>query len=331
MGKQQNIRILVTGGGGFVGFALIKRLKTEGYEVSSFSRQKYSFLEELGIKQFNGNLSSYESVLDATRDMDLVFHVAAKAGFWGSYKEYYEANVLGTDNIIKACQKSKVKKLIFTSSASVVFGGEAIENGNTSLPYPNIPLNHYTATKALSEQAVIDANCDSLKTISLRPHIIWGPGDRHIIPRLLDRAKTGKLQQIGNGKNFVDTIFIDNFIDAQLLAMKALDDNHACRGKAYFVTNAEPVLLWVFLNDILKKAQLQPVSRSISQRTALIIAKVLTGFHHLLLPNKEPVLTSFLVKELSESHYFDISDTMKDLGYTPEISLEEGLNKLFDK
>jgi len=331
MGKQKHLKILVTGGGGFVGHALIKRLKVEGYELSSFSRQTYSFLDQLEVNQISGNLGSFNAVMNAVKDHDIVFHVAAKAGFWGSPKEYHEANVLGTNNIIKACQDSNVSKLIFTSSASVVFGGEAIENGDTNLPYPNIPLNNYTATKALSEQAVLKANSDKLKTISLRPHIIWGPGDRHIIPRLLDRAKSGRLQQIGDGKNRIDTIYIDNFIDAQLLAIKALDENPVCRGKAYFLTNDEPVLLWKFLNDILVAAKYEPISRVISQNTALILARVLTGLHHIFLPKKEPALTSFLVKELSQSHWFNISEAKKELGYSPKISLKEGLIKLFDK
>jgi nucleoside-diphosphate-sugar epimerase len=331
MGSKKNINVLVTGGGGFVGFALISRLIEHGYSVSSFSRQHYTSLSDLGINQIIGDLQDYDSVRAALKNQKTVFHVAAKAGYWGPYRDYHNCNVLGTQNIIRSCKENKVENLIFTSSASVVFAGRSIENGKTTLPYPRKPLNAYTATKALAEEAVLLAASDLLKTISLRPHIIWGPGDRHLFPRILARAKSGKLKIIGNRKNIVDTVFIDNLIDAHILAMDALNSNHGCSGKAYFITNNEPVNLWNFINKLLVKSGHPIAKKSIPTWLAMGLSHLIGILHLLKRPNREPKLTPFIVKELSQSHWFDISESIRDLNYTPKISLDDGLLKLFNK
>ncbi len=244
MGKPSNsIRVLVTGGGGFVGSALVRRLVQEKHAVSSFSRQEYPWMQALGVQQFQGDLADFEALQKAVNQQDVILHTAAKAGFWGSDQSYFNTNVLGTENLIKASQEAGVNKLIYTSSASVVFGGSGIENGSVDLPYPDHPLNAYTKTKALAEKLVLDANAANLKTLSLRPHIVLGPGDQHILPRLLERAKSGQLRQIGSGKNQVDIVYIDNLVDAHLLAIDAIDNNPQCLGKSYFITNGEPVVL----------------------------------------------------------------------------------------
>ncbi|MCK5820835.1 MAG: NAD-dependent epimerase/dehydratase family protein [Bacteroidales bacterium] len=329
MGTRENsIKVLVTGGGGFVGLALVKKLVSLGFDVSSFSRQEYPELQALGVRIFRGDLANHDAVNEAIMNQEIVFHVAAKAGFWGSYKDYHETNVLGTQNVTEACQKFKIRSLIYTSSASVIFAGHSIENGNTDLPYPEKALSHYTKTKALAEQIVLKANSEQLRTICLRPHIIWGPGDRHIIPRLLQRAKADRLRIIGKGTNRIDTIFIDNLIDAHINALESLDSKSSCRGKIYFVSNDDPVLMWEFINKILERAGMDKIQKKIPTRLALFIASISSAYHLAFIPDKEPLLTPFLIKELSQSHWFDISNTKKDLGYAPRITNEEGLGIL---
>ncbi len=322
------MRILVTGGGGFIGGALIKRLVEEGHQVSSLARGDYPWLREIGVDVICADLQDVRSVVQASAGMDIVFHVAAKAGLWGSYREFFDVNVTGTKNVIHACIKNGVRSLVFTSSASVVFDGNNIEGLNENLPYPSRPLSHYTATKALAEQAVLNANGPDLKTISLRPHLVWGPGDRHILPRIINQAKAGKLRIIGNGKNVIDTTYIDNAVLVHLCAAKALIDNLKACGKTYFISNGEPVLLWELVNGLLKAAGLAPPKKKISSGAAMKIAGTLELFHKIFRAGKAPRLTRFLVHELTASHWFDISAAETELGYRPEVTIQEGLKLL---
>lgn len=329
MGREENKKILVTGGGGFVGRALIKRLLDQGFMVSSISRNRYPTLDQWGVKQAIGDLRNRTFVREAIQNHQIIFHVAAKAGYWGSYTEYYQSNVVATRNLLEEGARAGIEQFIYTSSASAVFGGKPIENGHRNKPYPRKPLNAYTKTKALAEQLVLSEESFPFKRLALRPHIIWGPGDRHLVPRLLARAEAGKLKQIGRGNNIIDSVHIENFIDAQLLAMNALETKKQVNRQAYFVTNDDPVNLWDFINQILTQAGLDPVKSHIPARIAKSLSWLLTGFHKTFNPKQEPLLTPFLVDELAKSHWFDITDTKKDLGYEPKISLIQGLNQLF--
>jgi len=322
------MKVLVTGGGGFVGKALISALVKKNWEISSLSRSHYPELKNLGIDSIQGDICDKDKIIHACKGKEVVFHVAAKVGLWGKYSDFYKTNVEGTKNIIEACLINKVKYLIFTSSASVVFGGNDIKGGNESLPYPLKPESHYTATKALAEKLILQANCTSLKTISLRPHVVWGPGDNHIIPGILKRAKSGRLWQIGNNNHRVDTTYIDNFTDAQLNALDTLINKQIAEGKAYFITNAEPIKVWDFINGLLDVFDFPPIEKKLSKKTALSIAGIIEGFNKIFTPQKEPFLTRFAVNEVSTSHWFDITNAKKDLSYKPRISIEEGLKRI---
>jgi len=322
--------ILVTGGGGFVGSALVRRLVALDYQVASFSRSDYPELKKLGVKTIRGDLTNFSDVRSATKGCQVVIHSAAKAGYWGSSDSYHRTNKVGTDNIIRACQENEVGKLIYTSTASVVFGGQRIENGGQDLNYSQRPLNAYCRTKALAEQSVLAANGVKLRTISLRPHIVTGPGDRHLVPRLIDRAQKGRLRIIGDGNNLIDTVFIDNLVDAHLLAIRALDERPICHGKAYFITNGEPVNLWGFINQILAGAGLPLVTKHIPYRLALPLSSIISVFHKLIPALGDPMLTPFLVKEMARSHWFDPEPARRDLGYSPSITTKDGLKILIE-
>jgi nucleoside-diphosphate-sugar epimerase len=270
---------LVTGGGGFIGSALVKELIKTGHDVTSFSRGDYPELRRKGAKTIRGDVTDINSVLKATENIDIIFHVAAKAGLSGSYKEYYGTNVTGTENILKACKLNKIKYLIYTSSASVVFDGDDIEGANESIPYPARPLSYYTATKALAEQMVLHANSSQLSTIALRPHLVYGPDDNHLLPRIIERAKSGKLRRIGNGKNLIDVSYIDNVTAAHINAALTIINNPAASGNAYFITNGEPVLLWEFLNKMLVVSGYEPVRNAIPVTIALFISGLAESFY----------------------------------------------------
>ena len=265
------MKVLVTGGGGFLGGAIVRTLVARGDEVLSFSRGEYPALAALGVTQVRGSVSDREAVRAAAKGCELVFHVAAKAGIWGSYHDYHQANVVGTRNVVDACRSNGINRLVYTSSPSVVFDGCDIEGGDESLPYPTRYESHYPATKALAEQLVLTANSPELATTSLRPHLIWGPGDNHLLPRIVAKGRAGNLRRIGEGTNLVDTVYVDNAATAHLLAADKLFPGSPVAGRSYFISNDEPVPLWEMVNRILAAADTAPVTRSISPKAAFTI------------------------------------------------------------
>ncbi|HEV3143975.1 MAG TPA: NAD-dependent epimerase/dehydratase family protein [Gemmataceae bacterium] len=322
------MKALVTGGGGFLGRAIVAQLRERGDHVRSFSRQAHPELTELGVEQIQGDLSDVAAVERAADGCDVVFHVAAKAGIWGPYKEYYYTNVVGTRNVIAACRKKGMHRLVHTSTPSVVFRGRDEKGIDERAPYSNWFLAWYPHTKCAAEWDVLDANGPELATVALRPHLIWGPGDNHLIPRLLDRARQGKLIRIGSGKNLADTTYVDNAASAHLLAADRLSPGGAIAGKAYFISQGEPVNLWDFINRILALGSLPPVARSIPAWLAFHAGSMMELRHWLLRRPGEPNMTRFLARQLSTSHWFDISAARRDLGYAPLVSTEEGLKRL---
>jgi nucleoside-diphosphate-sugar epimerase len=319
---------LVTGGGGFIGSALVNELVKNRFRVTSFSRNDYPALRKTGVDSVRGDLSDINSVLKVCKGMDIVFHVAAKAGISGSYSDYYRTNVTGTANIIHACKMNNIKYLIYTSSGSVVFNGDDIKGANESIPYPARPLSYYTATKALAEQMVLQANSPRLSTIALRPHLVYGPGDNHLLPGIIKQAKAGKLRQIGSGKNLIDVSYIDNVVMAHLKAAESFINSPESSGRAYFITNGEPVLLWDFLNMMLKASGIEPVKKYVPAWSAIIFSVLDEVLHKTILRTSEPLLTKFLVMELSRSHWFDINNARRFLNYDPVISNIEGLHRM---
>lgn len=311
MGTAKGKKVLVAGGGGFVGLALVKRLVREGFEVTSFSRNRYSVHQELGINTVIGDITDAHVVKNACKGMDAVFHTAAKVEMWGRYKEFYDVNVIGTENIIEACIENEVPHLVFTSSASVVFDGNDIEGGDETLPYPDKGESHYAHTKMLAEQRVVQASGKKLKTISLRPHLIYGPGDTQLVPRIIEKAKSGRIRRIGKKQCLIDTTHIDNFTEAQIQAYEKLVSGSDVSGKAYFITNGQPVETWEFINGILKENNLTPVQRTVPKWLALTVAALFEITSRIT--GRPPLLTQFLVKEMSTSHWFDISAAKRDL------------------
>lgn len=322
------MKALVTGGGGFLGQAIVRRLLGNSARVRSFSRSEHAGLHALGVEQARGDLTDAAAISAAVRGCDVVFHVAARPGIWGDYAEYHLTNVTGTGNVIAACRRHAVNRLIYTSSPSVIFDGRDMEGVDESVPYPIHYEAHYPRTKALAEQSVLAANDAELATVSLRPHLIWGPGDNHLLPRLVARAKAGQLRRIGSRPNLIDTIHVDNAADAHLLAAERLCPGSPIAGKAYFLSQGEPVPMWDMVNRLLDAAGVPPVSRSIPVWLAMCLAWGFEAAHRLANNPEEPRLTRFVVRELSTAHWFDISAARRDLGYAPRISIAEGLEQL---
>jgi nucleoside-diphosphate-sugar epimerase len=322
------MKALVTGGGGFLGGAIVRLLIERGDEVRSFARGDYPELRAAGVQVIRGELTDKTTVEAAVDGCDVVFHVASKTGIWGPEREYFRTNVEGTEAVIEACRRRGVRRLVYTSTPSVVFSGRDMEGADESSPYPDHYLTAYPRTKALAEQIVLRANDAGLATVALRPHLIWGPGDPHLVPRILARARAGALRQIGRRPNLVDSIYVDNAAAAHLLAADRLGPGSAVAGKVYFLSQGEPIPLWDLINRILDAGGLPPVTRSISPAVAYAAGWMLEALYGLLRRESEPRMTRFLARELATAHWFDIGAARRDLGYEPTVSIDEGLRRL---
>lgn len=320
---------LVTGAGGFLGQYIVEQLVARGDQVRALVRRKSPALEALGVECIHGDIRELADVKRACHDVRVVYHVAAVAGIWGPWHHFYDANVLGTKNVISGCHHAGVPKLVFTSSPSVTFAGHDQCGVDESVPYPTRWLAHYPHTKAIAEKMVLEANGQQgLLTCALRPHLIWGPRDQHLIPRLLDRARKGQLRRVGAGKNLVDAVYVENAAAAHLLAASALKPGSPACGQAYFITNGEPVNCWDWINEILGLAGLAPVTRGVSLAVAYAAGAAMEGLWALLRLTDEPRMTRFLAAQLGTAHYFNIAAARRDLGYVPKISMAAGMKKL---
>jgi nucleoside-diphosphate-sugar epimerase len=322
------MRALVTGGGGFLGTRIVEMLHERGDDVVALGRNRYPHLERAGIRTIKADLRDASAILNACEGIDTVFHAGAMAGIWGKKRTFWEINVDGTRNVLDACLARGVGKLVYTSTPSVVFGEDALSGVDESQPYPARYLAHYPETKAVAERMVLAANCPELAAVALRPHLIWGPGDPHLIPRVIARARAGKLMRVGDGRNLADITYIDNAADAHVLAAAALSHQSPCAGRAYFISQGEPVELWPWLNSILEAVGIAPVRRSISYNVAHIIGAIAEFVYGTLRIAAEPRMTRFLAAQLAKDHYFNIDAAKRDLAYVPRISTAEGLERL---
>eukprot|EP00742_Colponemidia_sp_Colp-10_P008768 GILJ01009516.1.p1 GENE.GILJ01009516.1~~GILJ01009516.1.p1 ORF type:complete len:351 (-),score=23.26 GILJ01009516.1:24-1076(-) len=318
---------LVTGGCGFLGRYIVERLANRGDRVRVLDIAQTFELEN--VEFINGDVRELKVLLKACAGVHTVFHLASVTDPGGEYKTYFHVNVIGTQNVIDACIACGVKKLIYTSSQHVVYDGSDIVNGEETLPYPKKHLDHYSYTKAEGERLVLDANGKrSLFTCCIRPVSLFGPRDTHFISQLVGKARDGQLNHIiGDGKNIVDYTYVENAAHAHLLAADKLFEGSVVCGQCYFITNGEPVPFWDFIKEILAGVGCPFPSKCISFRTAYIFAFLLEWLHWLLswFVHFKPKLTRQMVVTMAKNHYFCASKAARDFGYTPIVSLQEGI------
>ena len=322
------MKVLVTGGGGFLGKVIIKQLLSEGHTVSTLNRGYYQELEDLGVTCHQGDIKKYAQVLKAVQGVDAVIHTAAKAGVWGDYEDYYSINVRGTQNIVKACKECDVNRLVYTSSPSVVFNGSDQEGIDEQEPYPDSYKAYYPKTKAEAERLALNAVDEKLSVVALRPHLIWGPGDNHLAPRLIRRQKSKRLRFIGKLSGKIDAVFVENAAYAHLLALKKLSPESSINKKAYFITNHEPWPTEKLINTILFTAGIDPVTKRVSTGVAFLAGALLEMVYTFFKIKKEPPLTRFVAEQLSTSHWFNTQAAEEELGYEPPVSMNEGFEQL---
>lgn len=322
---------LVTGGTGFLGRALVERLLEDGRPVTVLARRAAPDLEGRGVRCIRGSLDDNAAVSAACAEVETVFHVAAKVGIWGRYDDFFRTNVLGTRALLESARRHGVPQFVYTSTPSVVYNGEAIAGGNESMPWTTECPSPYPLTKAIAEREVLAANGDVTRTIALRPHLIWGVGDPHLVPRVLARARAGRLRIVGEGRNRVDMVHVENAVDAQLLAEAALQTpNSRAAGRPYFITNGEPVVLWDWINGLLAALGEPPVKKHLSLEMASNVGAVCETLWRVLPLRSEPPLTRFVAAELAKDHWFDITAARRDLSYFPRMTMAEGTAALVE-
>lgn len=323
------MRYLVTGGTGFLGKGIVRALHRQGHAVTSLARRWDDELEQMGVRQVRGDMSRPDIWPQALADCQGVFHTAAKAGVWGQYQAYHRANVQATAELLRHMQQQGIVPLVYSSSPSVIFDGRDICHGNEQLPYPQRFKAYYPQTKAQAEKQVLEAHGSQLHTLALRPHLIWGPEDPHLAPRIIQRARQGRLRRLGRRTCWIDTVYIDNAVQAHVLAMERLQqDPQTVGGRAYFITQGEPKPLWKVVNDILAAAGQPPVTRTLPLSLAKVLAHGLEKGYRWLGSQQEPPLTPFVVAEMSTHHWFDLQAARELLGYTPQVSYATGMQRL---
>ena len=335
-----NDPVFITGASGFIGGKIAERLLGEGRRVRALARRPLPDLEKLGAEVVLGDLSDGAALRHGCAGVGTVFHVAARVGVWGPEKDFIKVNVGGTSAVIAACRETGVPRLVYTSSPSVVYNGGDLRGVNESVPLCAHAPSPYPTSKAAAELLVRQANSAGLATISLRPHLVWGPGDKNVIPRVLALARRGRLKIIGSGRNKVDLTHITNVVDAHMLAERfcrttvrtntglVAASNGA--GKAYFITNGEPVVLWEWINELLRGLGMPEIKKHVSLTTANFAGGLLETLWRALPLNGEPPMTRFVAKEMATDHWFDISAARRDLGYQPRISMASGTAELIE-
>lgn len=344
---RKDFPVFITGASGFIGGKLAERLLADGRKVRVLSRRPLPDLEARGAEVIPGDLHDRHALDRGCRSADTVFHVAGRVGVWGPPEDFFRVNVGGTRNVVAAARDAKVPRLVYTSSPSVAYNGGDLAGLNESAPLCTEAPCAYPTSKAAAEKLVLDANDKDLATIALRPHLVWGPGDRNVVPRVMALARAGRLKIVGAGRNKVDITHINNVVDAHLLAEGALLQGSAAPfkpvagaagggvplpvgGRAYFITNGEPVVLWDWINTVLRGVGIPEVKRHVPLPLAYAAGGLLEAVWRLGRKAGEPPMTRFVAKELATDHWFDITAARRDLGYHPLVTVEQGTRELIE-
>jgi len=320
-------KVLVTGYGGFLGGAVVRQLLEAGFQVRGLARGDYPQWVALGVEPLRGDITDPALVRAAVAGCDAVVHTAALAGVWGPWSKYFSVNVQATQDLLEAARAAGCRALVHTSSPSVTFAASHQSGCDETAPYPQRWLCHYPHTKALAEQAVLRAGRDgTIRTCALRPHLIWGLGDPHLMPRVVQRTRQGRLRRVGSGTNLIDIVHVDNAARAHVLAVQQLlsGDDRIC-GEAFFITDGRPLECWKWITQILEAAGVPVPSRSISYPMAYRLGGILEMVYRLLGLQREPPMTRFVAAQLALDHYFSIDKGRRLLNYQPNPDIVQRL------
>lgn len=318
------MKALITGATGFLGGALTRRLKGMGWDVTASGRSaaKLDQLENTGIHTLQLDITQKDEMTAACKEQEIVFHCAAFPSPWGNYEKFYQANVIGTRNVVQACEANKVTRLVYVSTPSIYFDYKPRTDVKENDPLPD-PVSNYAATKLLAEEEIDKGFANGLAAISIRPRALFGPGDTVIFPRLIPRLQTGRLPILGDGENIVDLTYIENVVDALLLCAESPTNT---LGKKYNISNGKPVKIWKLIERICTELNLPEPKRKISYPVANAVGTALELLYGLIPTHPEPPLTRISVSMLANSTTLDISAAKTELGYQPKVSVDEGFD-----
>ncbi len=322
------MRALVTGGNGFVGRHLVRALAARGDEVVAMDLAEWAGGAAPSIRSFVGDLRDAAALERACEGADTVFHVASRVQTRKTgADEVFDVNVGGTRKLLAACRAKAVPRMVYVSSASVVYGGQDIAGGDESLPYPARFHAPYAEAKARAEEEVLRASDGALATCAIRPHIIFGPGDTRFFPAVLNRARSGRLKAyVGDPHKLSDFTYVDNLVDGLLTAGDALSSESKLAGQAYFLTNREPLSFWELVGRLLDGLGLARPTWRVPYPIAFGAAAVRETLDALRgIATSEESLTRFTIRYLTTHHYFDCSKAERDWGYRPRVGLDEGI------
>jgi nucleoside-diphosphate-sugar epimerase len=315
----------VTGGSGFIGRRLIRRLVAEGWTVRALARSDRSagLVADAGAEAVRGDLTDAASLREGASGCELAFHAAAQVGDWGTRERFERVNVQGTKDVIAACRGAGVRRLVHVGTEAALLAGQPLVNVDETAPLrPDSPVL-YCSTKAKAEQAVRDANADGLETVVVRPRFVWGPDDTVLLPNLIELVKKGRFAWVGGGRQLTATAHVDNVVEGLWLGA-----TRGAPGGVYFVTDGAPVVFRDFITRLLATQGVTPPGRSLPAPVATTLAAAgETAWRLLPLPGRPP-LTRLAVWVSALETTIDITRARTELGYTPVRTIEDGLEEL---
>lgn len=322
------MKVLITGAGSLLLGGVARALADRGDQVICFQRQSIE-LDSSRMSVFRGDVRDRDAVSEVMAGCDAVIHGAARVGVVGSWEDFESVNIDGTLNVLRAIEEHSITKLVHVSTPSVCHQGRSIEGAGADTATTGRKGSYYAESKARAELLALAENSSTLGVVALRPHLVWGPGDRQLVGRIVERAAAGRLVMVGGGNALIDSTYIDNAISAHLAAVDAVEPGSICAGKAYVIANGEPRSVRDLMRGICEAAGVDFSPRHIPLRAALIIGSAVEKIWPLLRLG-EPPLTRFVAEQLGTAHWFDPRPAHQELQWTPHVTLDEGLERLAD-
>jgi 2-alkyl-3-oxoalkanoate reductase len=318
------VKVLVTGATSLLARTAAEILLARGDDVVCLQRGQSS----LAAEQVSADIRDSTAVQRAAVGCDAIIHAAAKVGVVGSWDEYRAINVDGTNNILAAARTAGIERIVYVSSPSVAHGGDALAGLGAEPPVLGRKNAFYAESKAMAEQAALAANTNDLAVVAIRPHLVWGPGDAQLVGRIVDRAKNGRLALVGGGAALIDTTYITNAAESLVTALDRVRPGAACSGRAYVIANGEPRPIRDLIAGICAAANVPFAPRDVPLAIAKVAGSVVERTWKITRRTTEPPLTRFLAEQLGTAHWFDPRPAKDDLGWTPRITIDQGLQAL---
>jgi nucleoside-diphosphate-sugar epimerase len=315
----------VTGGSGFIGGRLIKRLVAEGTKVRALARSDSSAaaVEALGAEAVRGDLADRESMQAGAQGCDQAFHLAAHLGQWGKREEFIAGNVTGTENALAAARDAGVRRFVHCGTEAALLAGEPLVNVDETAPLRPDSKALYSATKAMAEQKVRVASVDGFEAMVMRPRLVWGAGDTTLLPEIVAAVEGGKFAWIGGGGHLTATTHVDNVVEGLVLTAQK-----GSAGEAYFITDGEPSVFRDFISELVSTQGVEPPTRTVPAPVAGAVAASSETIWRLLRLGGEPPVTRLALWLSSQECTIDTSKARSELGYEPVRTREEGMAEL---